>query len=235
MTIANFKARIYGFINRSSTLFTTTESASIDQVTYAMNDAIVAAQREYAFELNRTDAFLTTSEIGANWMTGCKTAPDGMTAVLMKRIDSVYNFSTSTISAGTLYARSSRIDLDTIGAFKRELAVDSGVGLLNANTQQVCRRKFAYVNGVLMHVVSLETSTPVLVNGIKFIDTVTDNDIFLTYFSDWFFWATLIQLNQFLKDDQRISIDLAFVGKLWQAVKEMDGQIANAGDSASLD
>jgi hypothetical protein len=236
MTIANFKARIYGFINRSSTLFTTTEGASIDQVVYAMTDAVTAAQREYSFELLRTDAFLSTSEIGANWMTGCKTTPGGATAVLMKRIDSTWNFATQSISAGTLYARSSRIDLGSPGQFKRELSVDVGAngGIVSANTMQITRRKFAYANGANLCVVTLDTSTPILVNGIKFVDAITDNDIFLTYFTDWLFWATLIQLNQFLKDDQRINIDMAFVGRLWQSVKEMDGQIANAGDGADL-
>lgn len=235
MTIANFKARIYGFINRASTLFTTTEGASIDQVNYAMKDAILAAQREYSFELNRVDAFLSTSEIGANWMTGCKTTPGGATPVLMKRIDSAWNYSTSTITAGTLYRRTSRVDLRAPGDFKRELPVDVGLVQTSIQSAQTTLGKFAYINGATLHVTTVATSTPVLVNGIKFIDTVTDDDIFLTYFSDWFHWATLIQLNQFLKDSERVNIDLAFVNKLWQSVKEMDGQIANAGDGASLD
>jgi len=234
MTIANFKARIYGFINRSSTLFTTTESASIDQVLYAMHDAIRAAQREYAFELNRTDAFLTTSEVGANWMTGCKTTPGGATAVLMKRLDSVWNYSTNSVSAGTVYSRTSKIDFGTVGDFKRELPIDGGSLTLEQNTLTTARRKFVYLNGQNLHVVTVGTATPVLVNGIKFVDESADNDIFLTYFTDWFFWATLIQLNQFLKDDQRLNIDYSFVSKLWQSVKEMDGQIANSGDTASL-
>jgi len=235
MTIANFKARIYGFINRSSTLFTTTEGASIDQVTYAMTDAMIAGQREHSFELNRTDAFLSTSEVGANWMTGCKTTPGGATAVLMRRIDSVWNYSTNVVSAGTVYSRTSKIDFGTVGDFKRELPIDGGSLTLEQNTLTTARRKFVYLNGQNLHVVTVGTTTPVLVNGIKFLDTPTDNDVFLTYFSDWYFWATLIQLNQFLKDDQRVNIDLAFVGRLWQSVKELDGQIANSGDIASLD
>lgn len=234
MTISNFKARIYGFINRTSTLFTTTESASIDQVTYAMNDAIMAAQREYTFELNRRDVFLSTSEVGANWMTGCKTTPGGATAVLMKRVDSVWNFSTNTVTAGTVYARTSRIGYTSAGDFKRELPTDGGSLTLEQSSLSIARRKFAYTDGPVLKVVTVGTATNVLLNGIKYIDAVTDDDVFLTYFPDWLFWATLIQLNQFLKDEQRVPVDSAFVGKLWQSVKEMDGQIANAGDIASL-
>lgn len=235
MTIANFKARIYGFINRTSTLFTTTESASIDQVTYAMSDAILAAQREHAFEINRDDVFLSTSEVGANWMTGCKTTPGGATAVLMRRIDSAWNYSMSTVPAGTVYSRTSRIDMGSAGDFRREVPVDGGSLTLDQQSLTVSRRKFIYLNGATMKVVTVGTTTPIMLNGIKFIDAVADNDIWLTYFYDWLFWATLIQLNQFLKDDQRINIDASFVARLWQAVKELDGQIANSGDAASLD
>lgn len=240
MTLSNFKARIYGFINRSATLFTTTESASIDQVLYAINDARRSAQREHMFEMLRGDAFLSTSEIGANWMTGCKTTPGGATARLMKRVDSVYNYSTSTITAGTLYARTSKIDFGHVADFKRELPVDGGTEFLTqtASSSLLARRKFAYMNGQLLHVVSVDTAANVMLNGITFLDDLADGDaadIFLTYFPDWLHWATLIQLNQFLKDDQRINIDSVFVGNLWKSVKEMDGQIANSGDNANLD
>lgn len=239
MTIANFKARVYGFINRSSALFTTSEGASIDQVLYAMNDARRVAQRSHQFELNRADVFLTTSEVGADWMTGCKTTPGGATAVLMRQVDSVWNYSTNSVSAGTVYARTSKIDYGKVGDFDRELPVDSGsIQIQTAVQSQLARRKFAFCKGSTLHVVSVDTATPVLLNGIKFLDDLTGSetpDIFLTYFTDWFFWATLIQLNQFLKDSERIQIDYSFVNSLWETVKTFDGQIANSGDNASLD
>lgn len=235
MTIQDFQARLVGFINRDAQIFTQSQGGNLNQVTFAMHDAVRAAQREHTFALNRTDAFLTTSEVGANWMTACKSVPSGTTSVLMKRVDSVWNYSTTSVTAGTVYARTSRIDLDSSGAFKRELPVDSGSSVLDGTSLVTTRRKFAYLNGQNLHITTVGTATPVLVNGIKFIDAVTDNDIFLTYFQDWLHWATLIQLNQYLKQDQRINIDLTFVSKLWQSVKEMDGQTANSGDYTSLD
>jgi hypothetical protein len=206
-----------------------------------MNDARRSAQREHNFALLQGDAFLTTSELGANWMTGCKTTPGGTTAQLMKRIDSVYNFSTSTISAGTLYARTSKIDFGNVNDYKRELPVDGGQVFQlqqTASSSLLARRKFAYMNGQLLCISTVDTAAPVMLNGTTFLDDLLPSDsadVFLTYFTDWLFWATLIQLNQFLKDDARINIDSLFVGKLWQSVKEMDGQIANSGDAATLD
>lgn len=238
MTIANFKARVYGYINRSASLFTTTESASVDQVLQAMNDARRLAQRAYNFELNRRDVFLSTSEVGANWMTGCVSTPGGATAVLMKRIDSVWNYSTNVVTAGTVYARISRIDMQSAGTFYNEVPVDPGSLTPNNQYLQRSRRKFAYLNGPTLYVTTVDTATPVLLNGISFLDDLTgaeSPDIFLTYFTDWFFWATLMQLNQFLKDDQRISIDGPMVARLWETVKQMDGDIANSGDNARLE
>lgn len=240
MTITNFKNWVYGYINRSSSLFTTTEGGSVDQVLYAMNSARRAAQRTYAFELLRRDAFLATSEVGANWQTGAKSTPGGATAVLMRRIDSVWNYSATSVTAGTIYPRTSRIRfLPNPGEFKNDVSVDPGALSLDTATSSVLARpKFAYLNGSTLCITTVSTSTNVLINGISFLDDLAgseDPDIFLTYFTDWFFWATLIQLNQFLKDDQRVPIDLSFVERLWLTVKQMDGDIANSGDMAMME
>jgi hypothetical protein len=241
-TISQLKARILGFINRDKTVFNTESSGNnIDQVLAAINDARRSAQREYNFALLQGDAFLTTSEIGANWMTGCKTTPGGTVTQLMKKVDSVYNYSTSTIPAGTLYARTSKIDFGNVADFKREVPVDSGSQYLLQQTATgilLARRKFAFMNGQNLHIATVDTAVPVMLNGTTFLDDLLPSDspdVFLTYFSDWLFWATITQLNQFIKDDARINIDGAFMGRLWQSVKEMDGQIANSGDSATLD
>lgn len=236
-TLADFKARVYGFINRTSTLFTTNETASIDHVLYAINDARRSAQRNYAFELNRRDVFLSTSEYGANWMTGCKLTPGG-TSVLMRRPDSVWNFSTNATPAGNVYKRISRIDFQSVGDFKNEVLVDSGALVPTLSQNLVSRRKFAYLNGSNLHVTNVDTATDVLVNGIIFLDDLADGDspdIFLTYFQDWLFWSTLLVLNQFLKDDARLNVDGVFVARLWESVKQFDGEIANAGDNARLE
>lgn len=241
-TISQLKARILGFINRDKTVFNTESSGNnIDQVLAAINDARRSAQREYNFALLQGDAFLSTSEVGANWMTGCKTTPGGITTQLMKKIDSVYNFSTNVIPAGTVYVRTTKIDFGNVNDYKREVPVDSGSQYLLQQTATgilLARRKFAYINGQMLSISTINTTSNVMVNGTTFLDDLLPSDsadLFLTYFTDWLFWATIAQLNQFIKDDQRINIDASFVGKLWQSVKEMDGQIANSGDSATLD
>lgn len=234
MTITNFKNAIYGFINRDSSIFTTTQGGSTDQVLLAMNAVRRAAQRKYAFELLRSDVFLDTSLAGANWQTGCKTTPSGATAALMRRIDSVWNYGTT----GSIYYRSSRIDLGNINDYKRELPVYGQTLQINPTQIPSTIRPFAYIAGANLFVNPYTSSTTFMLNGIKWLDDLTgseDPDIFLTYFTDWFHWAVLSWLNQFLKDHERVNIDVSMVRDLWESVKEYDGQFINAGDGANLD
>jgi hypothetical protein len=232
-TITNFKKQVANYMNRTLTTLTSVDSQ--DMVLAAMNNARRAAQRDYAFELNRKDTFLTTSVAGANWMTGCKTTPGGATAQLMRRIDTVWQYSTD--AAGN-YVRSQRIDLGNVNDYRRELPVNMGtVGQLYTNPTST-QRPFAYFEGQSLKVTTFSASTTFLLNGIAFLDDFTgseDPDIFLTYFTDWFLWATIIQMNLYVKDSERFPVDLPTVDRLWKSVKEFDGQIANSGDGANLD
>ena len=233
MTIANFKNMIYGFLNRDTSIFTTTQGGSTDQVLMAMNAVRRAAQRNYAFELLRTDVFLATYQAGANWQTGCTATPGG-TSVLMRKIDGVWLYTTS----GGLYLRNQRVDLGNVNDYKRELGVYSGALDISQSILPIYQRPFAYTNGTNLVVNGYATSSSFMLNGIQWLDDLTGAeppDMFLTYFTDWFQWATIGYLNLFLKDSSVVAVDAAMVQNLWQSVKEYDGQFANAGDSASLD
>jgi hypothetical protein len=231
MTITNFKSMIAAYMNRTTASLTSVNSQDI--LLQAMNDARRAAQRAHVFELNRVDCFLATTQAGANWMTGCKTTPGGATASLMRRIDSVWNYSTS----GSIYYRTSRIDFGSIFDYKRELDTDPGNQALPPAQSITTSRKFAFINGPLLCVNTITSSTNVMLNGIKWLDDLTgseDPDIFLTFFTDWFKYATIAALNVYLKDSERFPIDTNAMNSMWQTVKAMDGTIANAGDGADL-
>lgn len=233
MTITNFKNMIYGFINRDASIFTTAQGGSTDQVLQAMNAVRRAAQRNYAFELLRADVFLSTYMVGANWQTGCTATPSG-SAVIMRRIDTVWNYAVS----GSLTYRTTKVDLGNVNDYKRELSTFAGAVDITQGVLPAASRPFAYINGTKLMVNSITTSTSYLLNGIQWSDDLAGNespDMFLTYFTDWFQWAVLAYLNLFLKDGERTNVDAAMVQQLWASVKEYDGQFINAGDGANLD
>lgn len=237
MTIANFKVMVEAWLNRSTGSFTVN---SFDCLLAAMNDARRAAQRDHDFELLRTqDCFLTTSAAGADWSTGCKTTPGGATAVLMKRIDSVWQYSTTTISASTAYLPTARVPFDTSGDLKRNLPVVDTAFLTVNQPNPFIQNQFAYAVGTKLYVNGVNTTTATYkLFGIKWSDDLTgaeSPDIFLTYFTDWFRIATIAALNTYLKDSERFMIDVTMLNRSWEAVKQMDGTIANMGEQSNLD
>jgi hypothetical protein len=172
-------------------------------------------------------------------MTGCKTAPGGATAVLMKKIDQVWNYTTQAIGATDYYPRTTRIDFSYAARMRRELATQNNESdiVTNANTVLPSAR-FAYATGPNLFITSANTATIVKLVGIKFLDDLADGatpDIFLTYFTDWLKWATIAALNIHLKDSERFPIDSVLVEGMFQSVRTMDGSIANMGESVDLD
>lgn len=232
LTVADFKKRVAATVNRDATLFTVD---SVDNLLAAMNDARRMAQRNHTFALLADDVFLTTSLAGANWMTGCKTTPGGATAVLMKKINGVWNYTTQ----GALYIRTSWVDFGIIGDYRRTLPLYDTQNLIITNQPaSQTRRTFAYINGQNLFVTNTTASTTYMLEGIKFLDDLTavsDPDVFLTYFTDWLIYATIGALNNYLKDTEKFPIDATIENKLWQSVIQMDGELAQMGQATNLD
>jgi hypothetical protein len=233
MTIANFKLMVAAYMNRTAASLVV---SSQDLLLQAMNDARRAAQRAHAFELLRTeDAYLTTSQAGADWTTGCKTTPGGATALLMRRVDEVWNYGTAT-TPSTHYPRTTRMDFGYSGEFKRELPTNDSA--LIRPQDYIISRKFAYCVGTKLYVTTVTAETTYKLVGIQWLDDLTgaeSADVFLTYYTDWFKYATIAALNIYLKDTERFPVDVNVMEAMWQNVKNHDGSIANMGESATLD
>lgn len=238
MTIANFKTFVEGWLNRSAGSFTV---SGFDMLLQAMNDARRAAQRDHMFELLRTqDCFLTTSAAGASWTTGCKTTPGGATAVLMRRVDSIWQYSSTVINSATVYIPTARVPFDTSGDLKRNLpVVDTAFQTVNQPNPFI-QTQFGYAVGTQLYVNGVNSGTATYkLFGIRWLDDLdgasTTDDPFLTYFTDWYRMATVMALNTYLKDSERFAIDVSLLNRAWESVKAFDGQIANMGEQANLD
>lgn len=238
MTIANFKVFVEGWLNRSAGSFTV---GGFDFLLQAMNDARRAAQRDHVFELLRTqDCYLTTSAAGADWSTGCKTTPSGATAVLMRRIDTIWQYAPTTIGATTAYLPTARIPFDSSGDLKRNLPVVDTSFLTVNQPNLFIQTQFGYSVGTSLYVNGVNSGTATYkLFGVKWLDDLTgastSDDPFLTYFTDWYRQATVMALNTYLKDSERFPIDVTLLTRAWESVKTFDGQIANMGEQANLE
>lgn len=233
MTIADFKTMVGAHVNRTVASFA---ESGVDILLAGMNDARRQAQRSRVFNLLRTeDAFLTTSALGADWMTGAKTTPGGATAVLMRQVDEVWNYGTSSIGATAYYPRTSMIDFATPGRFRHEMP--RADALVRESDYRVNAR-FAYALGSKLYISNAMENTTVKLVGVKWLDDLTgaeSPDIFLTYFTDWFKYATIAAMNNFLKHDQRFPVDATVTKSLWDSMVTYDGNFGQMGDVASLD
>lgn len=236
MTIANFKAMVEAWLNRTAGSFT---QNGVDNLLNAMNDARRMAMRDHDFELLRTgDCYLTCHSGGSDWSTGCTTTPAGGTAQLMKRVDSIWQYGSQVIGATTYYIPTARIPFNTQGDLKRNLPVINmqflTINQVNPFTQDV----FGYAVGTKMFITGTPSAANYKLYGIKWLDDLTGSespDIFLTYFTDWFRVATVFCLNTYLKDAERFQIDVVSMNRSFASVCQMDGTIANMGEQANLD
>lgn len=232
MTVADFKTRVAAVLNRNASLFVV---GGVDNLLQAMNDARRAAQRDHSFQLCKRDVFLEVSPTGSTWTT-CKATPSsGGTDVAMKRIDGVWQYAAN----GSQYLRTSYIDSGVLGDFRRSLPVyDTGFLIATNQPATWVRRTFWYTQGQQLFVTNLTANTWYLLEGVAWLDDLADGsspDIFLTYFTDWLVYATIAALNVYLKDSERFPIDVNVTQRLWESVKQLDGEIANAGQWTNLD
>lgn len=205
-----------------------------DLVLAAMNDARRVAQREYAFEGNSAQVFVSLSMAPASLLTDFYSTPALSTAVPVKRLDALYQYGTSAVGATTVYYPTQSISL------RRRLDVAPFVPTSPRDTALASPMlsSFAYLQGVNVRHTNLTTATTVMADVIAFLaDHAGDSvqDIFLTYYTDWLKFSTLANLNVWLKDSERTPIDLNLVAGLWQSVKTHDAQQAVSTDDLSLD
>jgi hypothetical protein len=230
MTVAQLSDKIAAYIDRAGAALVTSGSSQ-DLILAAINDARRQAQRDHDFKLLEGSAFITTDAAGTNYMTGAKTTPGGETAQKMKKISGVWNYSVS----GSYYLRTSRVDFGSIHDHSRNLPLQSsGDETYATNNNSV--PNFVYLNGPLLCANGATTATTYMIDGIKWMDDLVaeTSDVFVDYFADWIMWSSLLSLNNFLKDDQRMTISAQLLSRAWDSVRELDGSIANSGDWTSL-
>lgn len=232
MTYANFKDQVVGYLNRAAASVVTVGAQ--DLVLVAMNDARRWAQREYAFDGNASQVFVSLSMIPKSLLTEFYATPALSTAVAVKRIDSLFEYASTTVGATTVYFPTQQIELRRRNAVKPYIPADPLSTALSAPSLN----SFAYVHGTTLRHTNLTTPTTVMADVITFLpdhDGGSSEDIFLTYYADWLKWTTLANLNVWLKDSERTVIDQNLVSTTWASVKRHDAQQAVSTDDLSLD
>lgn len=233
---ADFKTTVLGLANRSAAT-----AGAIDLVLMAMNDAVREAQRNYSFTLNKRIAFAQVSLAPVSMLTDFDADATGAgTLVVVKEIEACYEYATVTISGTPRYYRTAKVPFWKHSAFQREVNLSAStfgsntviVGSLQNNTQ------FVYKQG--NNVFHSTSSVPSFLM-FDVVEWLADHDggagtnVFLTYFVDWLRYATLVALNQYLKDSERFQYDETIMNQKWESVKQYDAQQDASSGMITLD
>lgn len=228
MTYTNFKDLVCSYSNRLSALYSSVGAQDI--VLAAMNDARRDAQRRYKFNLAKRQAFVKLSVLPQSMLTDFDVDPSGSgAAVVVSRLDDLWSYGTTTINATTAYYPTLRLDFRSRAEL--EYAVPQRPWPWQGSSAST-QADFAYSVGTNIFHSNLTVQTWYLAYVVEFLpdhDGGAGVDFFLTYFVDWLKFATLANLNVWLKDSERFQIDAAVLGAAWSSVTEFDAQHAQQG------
>ena len=220
MTFANFKSLVEATMIRDSTLL-----ATGDAVATAINSAKLSAQLLHDFEYCRT-----TVTFSVNLTTGALLSSG------VDKVDAVTVRDVKRIEAATLSGGQPLRVIDQVG-YRRELARRAG-RTVNENDPPPTAPFIAYLvtqnNRIYLKGSSLSgTSQTVTADVVYFLADYSaggDTDFFLTRGLDWTLMATAQRLNFFLKDDDRIPVNLSLLDRRWSELMTWDGALAIPSD-----
>jgi hypothetical protein len=237
MNVADFKTRLAGFMSRATTDFV---NGTVDQLLCAINDARRSAQMRYNFQRFRTEGFISTSILGADFTTTVYPTPAVTTALGVKLIEKAWTYNTRSISAGTLYERAEQLDYRTDRQLGESLPLaGTGTNINNyqRTTTETTGRTIAWVKGSKFYV-NAETAAYYLVEIVSFAPDLIDadtTDFFLTYGQQWLLFSAAQILNGYLKEDQRVAISQKALEKAWEELCQFDSDVAISNDSGDWD
>lgn len=168
--------------------------------------------------------------------------------MVLKKIDSVWNYSLDTNGVAL---RTNRIDFGSEQQFKHLLPTNSGYPFTQNypgnppfyyNTQPASRM-FAYVIGPTFYINSATlfgqptaSNTFMIVGLVKLGDLLGSEttDFFLDNYQTWVLLQTVMNLNNYVKEDQRIQIGQKMLNDAWTASTFNDSQQAAMGEWTDL-
>lgn len=246
MEITEFRKVVAAYLNRDVSEFTT----DTDKVLLAINNAKLHAQRMHSFEFCRIQAGVTVSkttggDLSAAVLLGTATAVD------LKQIERAYlqyNGATNYtpinfISQNDMVKRVQRRYEAPRDSRYNNQPVSDPVGFYSLVQQGETIRLYPW-NDTDM---SPTTATVALdavrwllpyaekVSAVQPAGTV-DTDFLMKYCTDWLLYRSIIELNYFLKEDQRVAISRGTMEVVWQSVLDWDnGLVASKDDGNLLD
>ena len=241
MTYTDFRKEVAGFMNRSQDAFVIN---SFDILARAVNKARLWAERKHNFELSRISVSIPSVSLtdGGDLTTAVDVA-DLTTPVVVKLIergfipfqDSSGNyFPIQVISRDTHMSRLQRRYENMVS----NRMAEASPATLPAQFAIVRQANKIYLMPAYANAYGLNTTViNVRLDVVRFqpdYDASTHpTDFFLTYCEDFMLLRSIVELNFFLKEDQRIPISAAALKDSWESVLAWDASIVRGSSDDS--
>lgn len=231
MTYTNFKDLVASYSNRLGALFASVGAQ--DVVLAAMNDARRDAQRRYVFNHTRRQAFVQLSLAPASFLTDFDADPTGAgAAVVVRRLESLWEYGSTTVGATTRYYPTNPVPIRSMATFGQVLPVRQWPLSASYGQTTLTTVNFAYIQGTNVLHSTLSTPAWFLADVYAFLadhDGGASEDWFLTYGLDWLKFATLTNLNTWLKDGEQIAVNAQAMQAAWNSMTNFDAQQTQGG------
>lgn len=239
MTFGDFKTMVAAFLQRDSTTFV---YGTFDWLTYAINMARKASERQRDFEMCRTRAQLQLSSLTAvTALSGAKFMDSPSTTVSIKTIRKAW----ITDSNASLYypikviSREAYVQSATRGMQDHTFVrvASTTVYSDNPTTSPVLVRE---ADNVFLSPANSDyygSATPLVKMDViqwlaDYADaTPTATDFLLTHCIEYMLMKTVSLLQPFLKEDIRVPLALEQLKIAWRSVVAYDSQLVSAGSS----
>lgn len=220
---------------RTQATFATATAA--DVLLFAVNNAKKFAQRKHSFELNRLSATVSVSSTptGGDLTTAVEYGTS--TPVVVKAIERAYLTDPNSGQSYPIPIVSRSYDAyhmqKSIATGNFDTSIPSSQSLNSTDPKLIRQANKLYLSP------SPESATTVYLDIVKWMpdysDTVTE-DFFLNECSDYMLYRSIVELNFFLKDDERVVVSQKKLDEVWDSVLAWDNcLIENASQDAAMD
>lgn len=233
--------RVLNYTGRAAATF---QPGSVDNTLAAINDSRRQAQQAYDWEqLKVMGAIKVNSSSGAPWAYpsggyGPYTNDAGTTPLRLKQIDMVFNYTKDTL--GNMQP-TNRIMLDSSRWFRTLLPVNMGYPFTQTYPQYPpfyyntipTQQMFAYIVGTMFYVNTANAPAWFMIFGQQNLPDLTGSetsDFFIDNYQYWLLLATVQNLNNYIKEDNRVALSQNQLDSAWAKATFDDAKKGYQGD-----
>ena len=231
MNISAFKQLLASFVQRSPTIF---EENGVDKLMLAANHAKSFAQRQLSFELARATVEVSVNKQDGGSLYQAKQLVTGA-PVRVRTIERAFLEGTSGYYPVDVITRNSQIK-----RLARAIDRSNPDEVIVTTSYPLCVVRFGmnvFVdpwNDDIAGGEQMNVRMDVVQWMPDYSDTVVE-DFFLVECQDWMLYRSLLELNIFLKEDQRVAIPDALAKESWESVRAWNESLISSQDDLHLD